>query len=52
MYDLPSQGNVSRVVLEANAVEGVGKPLLIYADESEAASGEKAGRGEVRDAAA
>src|SRR5690606_5444489 len=52
MYDLPSQGNVSRVVLEANAVEGDGKPLLIYADESEAASGEKAGRGEVRDAAA
>lgn len=50
MYDLPSQGNVSRVVLDDNAIEGGGKPLLIYADES--AGSDKPGQGEVRDAAA
>jgi ATP-dependent Clp protease ATP-binding subunit ClpX len=50
MYDLPSQGNVKRVVLDENAIEGEGKPLLIYADEN--AAPEKPERGEVRDAAA
>ncbi|KAK76907.1 C-terminal, D2-small domain, of ClpB protein [Bordetella holmesii H620] len=50
MYDLPSQGNVSRAVLDGNAIEGGGKPLLIYADEG--AESAKAGQGEVRDAAA
>ena len=50
MYDLPSQGNVKRVVLDEGAIEGEGKPLLIYADE--AAASEKPERGEVRDAAA
>jgi len=50
MYDLPSQGNVSRVVLDENVIEGDGKPLLIYADESGAApEGEQK---EVRGAAA
>jgi ATP-dependent Clp protease ATP-binding subunit ClpX len=50
MYDLPSQGNVKRVVLDENAIEGEGKPLLIYADED--AASDKPERGEVRDAAA
>ena len=50
MYDLPSQGNVKRVVLDENVIEGDGKPLLIYADE--AGASEKPERGEVRDAAA
>ena len=50
MYDLPSQGNVKRVVLDEGAIEGEGKPLLIYADEEGTA--EKPERGEVRDAAA
>ena len=50
MYELPSQGNVKRVVVDENAIEGEGKPLLIYADE--AGETEKPDRGEVRDAAA
>jgi ATP-dependent Clp protease ATP-binding subunit ClpX len=36
MYELPSQKNVKRVVLDENAVTGQGAPILIYADESEA----------------
>jgi len=50
MYELPSQGNVKRVVVDENAIEGEGKPLLIYADE--AGESDKPERGEVRDAAA
>jgi len=50
MYELPSQGNVKRVVVDENAIEGEGKPLLIYADE--ASESDKPERGEVRDAAA
>ncbi len=34
MYELPSQGNVKRVVVDENTIEGEGKPLLIYADEA------------------
>jgi ATP-dependent Clp protease ATP-binding subunit ClpX len=34
MYELPSQHNVSRVVLDESVIEGEGKPLLIYADET------------------
>jgi ATP-dependent Clp protease ATP-binding subunit ClpX len=43
-------GNVSRVVLDENVIEGDGQPLLIYADD--AAQSAKPDRGEVRDAAA
>ncbi|ANN77404.1 ATP-dependent Clp protease ATP-binding subunit ClpX [Bordetella flabilis] len=50
MYELPSLGNVSRVVLDENVIEGDGQPLLIYADD--AAQSSKPDRGEVRDAAA
>ena len=35
MYELPSLENVKRVVLDENAVQGTGAPLLIYADEDE-----------------
>ncbi len=50
MYELPSQSDVSKVVIDESVIEGEGKPLLIYADEEGAA--EKPERGEVRDAAA
>ena len=50
MYDLPSQGNISRVVLDENVIDGDGKPLLIYNDEQGKSA--KPERGEVRDAAA
>src|SRR3546814_5945030 len=49
MYDLPSQGNVSRVVLDENVIESDGKPLLIYADE--AAAPDKPARNQARGAA-
>jgi len=53
MYELPSVGNVSRVVLDDTAIEGKGKPLLIYADEAaEPASKQQGPRDSVRDAAA
>lgn len=32
MYDLPSQGNVTKVVLDENAINGEGPPLLIYGE--------------------
>ena len=35
MYELPSHGNITRVVLDESAIDGQGKPLLIYGDESE-----------------
>ncbi|TFL11404.1 ATP-dependent Clp protease ATP-binding subunit ClpX [Pusillimonas caeni] len=37
MYELPSLENVKRVVLDENAVQGTGAPLLIYGDEEESA---------------
>src|SRR5690554_59023 len=53
MYELPSQKDVKRVVLDENAVLGTGTPLLIYADELK---GEPEGRREpakkLKDAAA
>ena len=36
MYELPSLENVKRVVLDENAVQGTGSPLLIYGDEEDA----------------
>ncbi len=38
MYELPSQGNVVKVVLDENAVNGEGVPLLIYGDKPKVAS--------------
>lgn len=38
MYELPSQKNVKKVILDENAVAGGGTPLLIYTDESEASA--------------
>ena len=32
MYELPSLQNVQKVVVEENAIDGEGKPLVIYAD--------------------
>ena len=35
MYELPTQGNIKRVVLDEASISGEGKPLLVYADENE-----------------
>jgi len=35
MYDLPSHPDVGRVVLDENVIDGDGKPLLIYKDETD-----------------
>jgi ATP-dependent Clp protease ATP-binding subunit ClpX len=32
MYELPSLQNVQKVVVDENAIDGEGKPLVIYAD--------------------
>jgi ATP-dependent Clp protease ATP-binding subunit ClpX len=38
MYDLPSLGNVSKVVIDDNAING-GRPILLYTDHPKVASG-------------
>ena len=48
MYELPTQGNIKRVVLDEATIEGQGKPLLVYGDEKEAPKAER----NLRDAAA
>jgi ATP-dependent Clp protease ATP-binding subunit ClpX len=50
MYELPTQGNIKRVVLDESAITGEGKPLLVYADENEPSAPVK--KPAVRDAAA
>ena len=35
MYELPTQGNIKRVVLDEATIDGQGKPLLVYGDETE-----------------
>jgi ATP-dependent Clp protease ATP-binding subunit ClpX len=50
MYELPTQGNIKRVVLDEAAITGEGKPLLVYADENEPKPAVK--KPVVRDAAA
>jgi ATP-dependent Clp protease ATP-binding subunit ClpX len=50
MYELPTQGNIKRVVLDEAAIEGQGKPLLVYADETEQQPTQKSSS--LRDAAA
>jgi ATP-dependent Clp protease ATP-binding subunit ClpX len=37
MYELPSDSNVKKVVVDENAVTGVGQPLLIYEDQPKVA---------------
>jgi ATP-dependent Clp protease ATP-binding subunit ClpX len=37
MYDLPSMSNVSKVVVDDGVVNGESKPLMIYADQPQAA---------------
>lgn len=48
MYELPTQGNIKRVVLDEATIEGHGKPLLVYGDEKEQPKVER----NLRDAAA
>ena len=50
MYELPTQGNIKRVVLDEAAIDGQGKPLLVYADEADQQP--PATSASVRDAAA
>lgn len=38
MYELPSMENVSKVVIDANVVNGTAKPLMIFADQAKLAS--------------
>jgi len=54
MYELPSQKNVQRVVVDENAVTGKGSPILIYADQEEQrASDSRSGQSKkLKDAAA
>jgi ATP-dependent Clp protease ATP-binding subunit ClpX len=37
MFDLPSMSNVSKVVVDDGVINGDGKPLMIYADQPQAA---------------
>ncbi len=37
MFDLPSMSNVSKVVVDEGVINGDGKPLVIYADQPQAA---------------
>ncbi|MGB8338208.1 MAG: ATP-dependent Clp protease ATP-binding subunit ClpX [Burkholderiales bacterium] len=37
MYELPSMQNVSKVVVDENAIAGDGKPILIYSDQPKVA---------------
>ena len=50
MYELPTQGNIKRVVLDEAAIDGQGKPLLVYADAADQQP--PAASASVRDAAA
>jgi ATP-dependent Clp protease ATP-binding subunit ClpX len=53
MYDLPSQGNITRVVLDEACIDGKGKPLLVYADDVANSTKKDAAQSRsVRDAAA
>ncbi|MFW7341213.1 ATP-dependent Clp protease ATP-binding subunit ClpX [Pollutimonas sp. H1-120] len=53
MYELPSQKDVKRVVLDENAVTGKGTPILIYEDEAKSeATGRQGAAKKLKDAAA
>jgi ATP-dependent Clp protease ATP-binding subunit ClpX len=51
MFDLPSNRNIKRVVLDESAINGEGEPLLVYEDPS-VAQPRKTSPKKVRDAAA
>ena len=51
MYELPTQGNVKRVVVEDTCIDGKSKPLLVYAEETDATPAETSRRN-IQDAAA
>ena len=53
MFEIPSRGNVSRVVLDENAIEGQAEPLLVYQEEDATTVSDKASnRPKARNAAA
>jgi ATP-dependent Clp protease ATP-binding subunit ClpX len=53
MYELPSQKDVKRVVLDENAVTGQGSPILIYEDEAKSEpNGRQGASKKLKDAAA
>jgi ATP-dependent Clp protease ATP-binding subunit ClpX len=53
MYDLPSQTNVTRVVLDEASIEGKGEPLLVFEESSKSpVEGKTRSPKKVRDAAA
>ena len=39
MYEIPSERDVTKVVIDENTIEGTSKPILIYADQPRTASG-------------
>lgn len=52
MYEIPSQDNVSRVVLDENAIEGQAEPLLVYQEDEAEGQDKSSGRSKARNAAA
>jgi ATP-dependent Clp protease ATP-binding subunit ClpX len=38
MFELPGQSNVTKVVIDDSAIDGGGKPLLIYGEAQKVAS--------------
>jgi ATP-dependent Clp protease ATP-binding subunit ClpX len=36
MYDLPSQRNVQKVVIDENVIEHDGKPIIVLSDDAQA----------------
>ena len=55
MYELPTHGNVMQVVVDEATIEGQGKPLLVYSDDTQTSAAGAAPQSTpraVRDAAA
>ena len=50
MYDLPTTGNVAKVMLDADAIDGTGKLTIVYNERAQVC--EPPARKEVRDALA
>ncbi|HBP30131.1 MAG: ATP-dependent Clp protease ATP-binding subunit ClpX [Advenella sp.] len=51
MFDLPSQSNVVKVVLDESAIEGSGSPMLVFAEDKENTASENKEK-KLKDAAA
>jgi len=51
MYELPSLGNVKKVVVDENAVNGTGKPILVRDDGSDEVEDDVKGQNRIRGAA-